>query len=176
MILYAEKLFQQLKLESDVIAQHQLIVELIEEGFRPAEIARQSGLKDYTVRHHARLHVKLNESVKQLLVAKKITFSLARAIAGLPSKQQDAITRKAISQHVSVQSFRQSLKQHDDAALVREMDRLSERLSGITGLDVSIQPDKRNAQAGNCVIRYADLTMFDVIVEKLIGNRSFEDY
>lgn len=174
--LYSEKLFHQLKLESDVIAQYQLIVELIEEGFRPAVIARQSGLKDYTVRHHARLHVKLNESVKELLIARKINFSLARVIAGLPSKQQDAITRKAISQHVSVQSFRQSLKQHDDAALVREMDRLSERLSGITGMDVRIQPDKRNAQAGNCVIRYADLAMFDVIVEKLIGNRSLEDY
>lgn len=176
MSLYSQKLIQQLKLESDVIAQNQLIVELIEEGLRPAEIARQAGLKDYTVRHHSRLHAKLNDSVKDLFIARKITFSLARAIAGLPSKQQEAITRKAIAKHVSVQSFRLSLRQHDDAALVREMERLSERLSDITGLGISIQPDRHNAQAGNCVIRYADLTMFDVIVEKLIGNRSLEDY
>ena len=174
--LSSQKLIQQLKNENDVVGQFQLIIELLDEGFRPAEIARQAGLKDYTVRHLARLHTKLNESVKDLFLSRKITFSLARAIAGLPARQQESAARKAMSQHVSVQSFRNSLKQNDDAKLVREMERLSERLSAMTGLEISIQPDKRNAQAGNCVIRYADLTMFDVIVEKFIGERSLEDY
>lgn len=176
MIPYIQKLIAQLKMEQDAVGQYRLIVELIDEGLRPAEIARQAGLKDYTVRHLARLHAKLNESVKDLFLSQKITFSLARAIAGLPSKQQESAARKAMSQHVSVQSFRNNLKQHDDAQLVREMERLSERLSEMTGLEISIRPDKRNAQAGNCVIRYADLIMFDVIVEKFIGNRSLEDY
>lgn len=176
MSAYAQKLIAQLKQEQDVVSQYRLVVELINEGLRPSEIARQTGLKDYTVRHLARLHAKLNESVKDLFLSQKISFSLARAIAGLPSKQQESSARKAMSQHVSVQSFRNNLKQHDDAQLVREMERLSERLSEMTGLEISIRPDKRNAQAGNCVIRYADLIMFDVIVEKFIGNRSLEDY
>lgn len=174
--LYSQKRIQQLKTEPDVVGQFQLISELIDDGLRPFEIAQQAGLKDYTVRHHARLHAKLNESVKDLFLSRKISFSLARAIAGLPARQQESAARKAMSQHVSVQSFRNSLKQHDDAKLVREMERLSERLSAITGLEINLKPDKANAQAGNCVIRYADLDMFDVIVEKLTGERSLDDY
>jgi ParB-like chromosome segregation protein Spo0J len=174
--LYSQKRIQQLKDETDVVRQYQLIVELIDDGLRPVEIARQAGLKDYTVRHHARLHAKLNESVKDLFLSRKISFSLARAIAGLPSRQQEPAARKAMSRHVSVQSFRNSLRQHDDAKLMREMERLSDRLSAVTGLEITMQPDKTNAQAGNCVIRYADLVMFDVIVEKLTGECSLDDY
>jgi ParB-like chromosome segregation protein Spo0J len=174
--LYSQKRIQKLKDETDVVRQYQLIVELIDDGLRPVEIARQAGLKDYTVRHHARLHAKLNESVKDLFLSRKISFSLARAIAGLPSRQQEPAARKAMSRHVSVQSFRNSLRQHDDAKLMREMERLSDRLSTVTGLEITMQPDKTNAQAGNCVIRYADLVMFDVIVEKLTGECSLDDY
>lgn len=174
--LYSQKRIQQLKTEPNAVVQFQLIGELIDDGLRPVEIARQAGLKDYTVRHHARLHAKLNESVKDLFLYGKISFSLARAIASLPSKQQEPAARKTISRNVSVQSFRNSLRQHDDVKLVREMQRLSERLSAITGMEINIQPDKANAQAGNCVIRYADLGMFDVIVEKLTGERSLDDY
>lgn len=174
--LYSQKRIQQLKTEPDVVGQFQLISELIDDGLRPFEIAQQAGLKDYTVRHHARLHAKLNESVKDLFLSRKISFSLARAIAGLPARQQESAARKAMSQHVSVQSFRNSLKQHDDAKLVREMERLSERLSAVTGLEIHVQPDKANAQAGNCVIRYADLDIFDVIVEKFTGERWLDDY
>jgi ParB-like chromosome segregation protein Spo0J len=176
MSAYISKLIQGLKEEQDSVSQFQLISELLNEGFRPVEIARRSDLKDYTVRHHARLHVKLNESVKDLFLSRKISFSLARAIAGLPSKQQEAFARKAIAKHISVQSFRQSLKANDDAALMREMERLSEQLSQLSGLDIKIQPDKHNAQAGVWIVRYADLTMFDVICERFTGKKSLEDY
>lgn len=176
MNLYSQKLIWQLKNENDVVGQFQLIVELLDEGFRPAEIARQTDLKDYTVRHFARLHAKLNESVKELFLSRKISFSLARAIAGLPSKQQESAARKAIARNVSVQSFRKSLNENDDAGLLREMERLSEQLSQLSGLDIKIQPDKHNAQAGVWVVRYADLTMFDVICERFTGSKSLEDY
>lgn len=176
MNLYSQKLIWQLKNENDVVGQFQLIVELLDEGFRPAEIARQTDLKDYTVRHFARLHAKLNESVKDLFLSRKITFSLARAIAGLPSKQQESAARKAIARNVSVQSFRKSLNENDDAGLLREMERLSEQLSQLSGLDIKIQPDKHNAQAGVWIVRYADLTMFDVICERFTGSKSLEDY
>lgn len=176
MSAYAQKLIAQLKQEQDVVSKYRLVVELINEGLRPSEIARQAGLKDYTVRHLARLHAKLNESVKELLLSRKISFSLARAIAGLPSKQQESAARKAIAKHVSVQSFRKSLKENDDAGLLREMERLSEKLSQLSGLDIKIQPDKHNAQAGVWVVRYADLTMFDVICERFTGSKSLEDY
>lgn len=174
--LYSQKLIWQLKNENDVVGQFQLIVELLDEGFRPAEIARQTDLKDYTVRHFARLHAKLNESVKELFLSRKISFSLARAIAGLPSKQQESAARKAIARNVSVQSFRKSLNENDDAGLLREMERLSEQLSQLSGLDIKIQPDKHNAQAGVWIVRYADLTMFDVICERFTGSKSLEDY
>jgi hypothetical protein len=174
--LYSQKLIWQLKNENDVVGQFQLIVELLDEGFRPAEIARQTDLKDYTVRHFARLHAKLNESVKELFLCRKISFSLARAIAGLPSKQQESAARKAIARNVSVQSFRNGLKENDDAGLLREMERLSEQLSQLSGLDIKIQPDKHNAQAGVWLVRYADLTMFDVICERFTGSKSLEDY
>jgi ParB-like chromosome segregation protein Spo0J len=176
MSLYAQKIIQKLKQEEDVVRQYSLIVELIEDGYRPAEIAQLSGIKDYTVRHHSRLHEKLSDPVKELFLSQKISFSLARAIAGLPSKQQEAFARKAIAKHISVQSFRQSLKVNDDAGLVREMERLSEQLSQLSGLDIKIQPDKHNAQAGLWVVRYADLTMFDVICERFTGKKSLEDY
>lgn len=176
MNLYSQKLIWQLKNENDVVGQFQLIVELLDEGFRPAEIARQTDLKDYTVRHFARLHAKLNESVKELFLSRKISFSLARAIAGLPSKQQESAARKAIARNVSVQSFRKSLNENDDAGLLREMERLSEQLSQLSGLDIKIQPDKHNAQAGVWIVRYADLTMFDVICERFTGSKSLEDY
>lgn len=173
---YILKLIQQLKEEQDSVFQFQLISELLNEGFRPIEIARRSDLKDYTVRHHARLHAKLNESVKELFLSRKISFSLARAIAGLPSKQQESAARKAIARNVSVESFRKSLKENNDAGLLRAMERLSEQLSQLSGLDIKIQPDKNNAQAGVWIVRYADLTMFDVICERFTGSKSLEDY
>jgi hypothetical protein len=53
MSTYIAKLIQQLKKEQDSVNQFQLISELLNEGFRPIEIARRSDQKDYTVRHHA---------------------------------------------------------------------------------------------------------------------------
>lgn len=176
MSLYSKKLIQQLKLDSDVIARHQLIVKLIEDGFRPAEIARLSGLKDYTVRHHSRLQEKLSDPVKELFLSHKISFSLARAIARLDPKRQEQAARKAILSGTSVSSFRQMLNENDDVKLKREMERLSEHLSQMSGLDIKIRPDKSNAQAGVWIVRYADLTMFDVICERFTGSKSLEDY
>lgn len=173
---YQEKLIVNLKQASHGIEQYQLIAALLDEGLKASEISKKSNMQDYTVRHHARLHRKLAQSVKDLFLSGKISFSLARAIAGLPSKQQEAFARKAIAKHISVQSFRQSLKANDDAGLLREMERLSEQLSQLSGLDIKIQPDKHNAQAGVWVVRYADLTMFDVICERFTGKKSLEDY
>lgn len=176
MSLYAQKIIQKLKQEEDVVRQYSLIVELIEDGYRPAEIARLSGLKDYTVRHLSRLHEKLSAPVKELFLSQKISFSLARAIAGVDPKRQEQDARKAISSGTSVSTFRQMLNENDDVKLKREMERLSEQLSQMSGLDIKIRPDKNNAQAGVWVVRYANLTMFDVICERFTGKTSLEDY
>lgn len=176
MSLYSQKLIRQLKNESDVVGQFQLIGELLDEGFRSAEIARQAGLKDYTVRHLARLHAKLNDSVKDLFLSRIITFSLARAIAGLPAREQESAARKALAKHTSVKNFRSSLRQNDDQQLVRELERLSDQLSSHSGLDIQITADKGNSRAGRWIIRYTDLSMFDTITEKIIGKRSLDEF
>lgn len=176
MNLYREKLFNQLKKTVLVTEQYQLIAELLDEGLKAAEISKKSNLQDYTVRHHARLHRKLIQSVKDLFLSEKITFSLARAIAGLPEKQQEAAARKALAKHTSVQAFRSALQQNDDKQLVRELERLSDQLSSLSGLDIQIAADKGNSHAGRWIIRYTDLSMFDTISEKIIGKHSPDEF
>lgn len=176
MNVYNEKLLNQLSKAVLVTEQHQLIAELLDEGLKAADISKKSKLQDYTVRHHARMHRKLTQSVKDLFLSEKITFSLARAIAGLPEEQQEAAARKALAKHTSVQNFRSSLRQNDDQQLVRELERLSEKLSSISGLDIQIAADKGNSRAGRWIIRYTDLSMFDTITEKIIGKRSLDEF
>jgi hypothetical protein len=174
--LYQENLFAKLKQEESSIERFRLIAELLEDGCKPWLIARKCGLKDYTVRHYARLHRNLDESVKELFTGGKISFSLVRAIAGLPKKQQESAARKAISKHTSVQSFRSALKQTDDNQLARELIRLSDQLSSISGLAIDVVADKGSSQAGRVVIRYTDLSMFDVIMDRLTGGRSLDEF
>lgn len=173
---FQEKLLHRLKQANDTIAQFSAIGELIDDGMNSAMIARNSGLPDYTVRHHARMHKKLVNSVKELFVAGKITFSLARAIAGLPDKEQENATRKAMAKHTSVQDFRNNQKQNNDKRLVKELERLADQLSSLSGLDIHIIADKDGVHAGSWVIRYTDLTMFDTITEKIVGKRSLEEF
>lgn len=174
--LYQQKLLGQLKQSSLVTEQYRLIAELLHEGLKASEIAKKSTLSDYTVRHHARLHRKLTQSVKDLFLSEKFTFSLARAIAGLPEEQQEAAARKALAKHTSVKNFRSSLRQNDDQQLVRELERLSDQLSSLSGLDIQITADKGNSRAGRWIIRYTDLSMFDTITEKIIGKRSLDEF
>jgi hypothetical protein len=171
-----DTLIIQLQRANSAVDSYRIIGDLLAEGLRPVEIARKAGIGDYTIRHHARLHRKLGDAVKELFLANKITFSLARALAGLPLVQQEAEARKALSQQMSVQTFRNKLRQLDDVKLMREMERLSDQLSALSGLDIQIRPDKHDTRAGSWIIRYADLGMFDVIVEKVAGKSSLENY
>ena len=173
---YYDKLLNQLKHAVLVTEQHQLIAELLDEGLKSVEISKKTNLHDYTVRHHARLHRKLTQSVKDLFLSQKISFSLARAIAGLPEKQQEPEARRAIAKHTSVQAFRSALQNNNDKQLVRELERLSDQLSSLSGLDIQITADKGNSQAGRWIIRYTDLSMFDTISEKIIGKCSPDEF
>lgn len=172
---YQQSLIAQLKSTSSIIEQYELVSDLVTDGVSCIAIARQSGLADYHIRHLARLHHKLNAEVRALFLQGKLSFSMARAIAGLPNKQQENVARRTIAKGISVQSLRMSLSENQDKNLVRDLERLSEQASALSGLDITIIADKNNSHAGSWVIRYSDLDMFDTIVEKITGKASLVD-
>lgn len=172
---YSDKLLSQLRLSSSMTEQYELVSELLEEGLKCASIANQCGLADYQIRHMARLHRKLSAPVKELFLQGKLSFSLARAIAGLPEKLQENAARRAIAKHTSVHAFRLELQKNTDKEITQHLERLSEQASVLSGLDIKIVADKHNSRAGSWIVRYTDLTMFDTIVEILTGHSSLED-
>lgn len=173
---YRETLITRLKQTSATIERFSIIGELLEDGMNSASIARHSGQPDYSIRHHSRMHKKLVKPVKDLFLSGRLTFSMARALAGMPEKEQENAARKAIAKHISVQKFRSSMNLNDDTQLLRELDRLADQLSIQSGLDIKILADKNNVHAGNWMIRYTDLTMFETISEKITGKRSLDDF
>src|SRR5690606_6605224 len=113
---YRENLVTRLKSTGSIIEQYELVSDLVDDGVSCVAIARQTDLPDYRVRHLARLHHKLNGEVRVLFLQGKLSFSMARAIAGLPDKQQENAARKTIAKKTSVQSFRLSQAQNNDNA------------------------------------------------------------
>lgn len=165
-------LLAKLDLETNSAKRAQLILELKSRNVKTHIIAKETDLTAPQIRHHYRIAHKLQPTVMQLLEEGKITFSLARAIASLPGSKQERAARDAISKGTSVSCFRNKLKNNDDQALLRELERLSQQCSDVSGLDIQIKADRHNAKAGYWMIRYADLDMFDCIASKIIGKLS----
>lgn len=159
---------------TDSIERLKWIGQLVDDGMSTATIARESKMADYLVRHYARVHRKLVPEVMYLFEQGKISFSMARAIASLPAKQQEKSARDSIAKKISVHSFRANAGGNSDKQLVRDLERLADQYSELTGLHIVIMPDTHNPKAGSWVIRYESLDMFDAITEKLLG-KSFND-
>src|SRR5690606_25729116 len=119
---YRENLLARLRSTGSIIEQYELVSDLVDDGVSCVAIARQTALPDYRIRHLARLHHKLNEEVRVLFLQGKLSFSMARAIAGLPSNQQENSARKTIAKKISVQNFRLNQAQHNDKALLRNLE------------------------------------------------------
>lgn len=166
----------QLDLETNPARRARLILELKNRNIKTHIITKESRIPSAQIRHYYRVAKKLQPSVMDLLEARKISFSLARAIASLPEKNQERAARDALAKRTSVASFRSKLKGNDDQALLRELERLSQQCSEVSGLDIQIKPDKNNAKAGHWVIRYSDLDMFDCVANKLIGKGKLNDF
>lgn len=161
---------------TDSIERLKWIGQLVDEGVSTSTIARESKLADYLVRHYARVHRKLVPDVIRLFGQGKISFSLARAIASLPATQQEKSARDSIAKKISVHSFRANAGGNADKQLVRDLERLADQYSELSGLHIIIMPDTHNPKAGSWVIRYESLDMFDTITEKLLGKAFREDY
>lgn len=165
-----------LRATTDSIERLKWIGQLVDEGFSTATIAHESKLADYLVRHYARVHRKLVPECRQLFDQGKLTFSLARAIASLPPRQQEKSARDSIAKKISVHQFRANSGGNTDKQLVRDLERLADQYSELTGLHIVIMPDTHNPKAGSWVIRYESLDMFDAITEKLLGKSLDEDF
>lgn len=165
-----------LQTTTDNVARVKLIGDLLEHGIDTATIATKTKIPGYMIRHYARITRKLVPEVMELFSQRKISFSLARAIASLPPKQQEKSARDSIAKKISVHKFRANTSGNQDKQLVRDLERMSDRFSEITGLQITIKADTNNPKAGNWIIRYESLDMFDTITEKLLGKSSLEDY
>lgn len=143
---------------------------LRESGHRPAQLQKITGYRDYTIRHYLRISKKLVPAVKDLLHKGLIKFSMARAIASLPSDIQEEEARKAIMAGTSVHRLRSKVKGDSafcDAETKYYFERLATMISEQTGLFVSILPDKDNKHAGTMSIRYTDLRDFEAICARV---------
>ncbi len=165
-----------LQTTTDNVARVKLIGDLLEHGIDTATIATKTKIPGYMIRHYARIIRKLVPEVMELFSQRKISFSLARAIASLPPKQQEKSARDSIAKKISVHKFRANTSGNQDKQLVRDLERMSDRFSEITGLQITIKADTNNPKAGNWIIRYESLDMFDTITEKFLGKSSLEDY
>lgn len=176
MNLASRQLMDELSLSTDSVTRVKLIGGLLEQGVDTTTIASRSKIPGYMIRHYARITRKLVPEVMALFVQRKISFSLARAIASLPTKQQEKSARDSISKKISVHKFRANTSGNQDKQLVRDLERMADRFSEITGLHITIKSDANNPKAGNWIIRYESLDMFDAISEKFLGKSSLEDF
>lgn len=171
--LRAQKLLKQLgeQFESrDFYTMSQIVGELVDDGFKCSTIAKETNIPDYQIRHLDRIYRRLVPEVSYLLKTGKITFSMARTIASMETKSQERLARESIAKHISVHQFRATKMGNPDRRLIKDLEKLGDQYSEITGLDIKIKPDTRNANAGNWIIHYHDLDMFDTIAEKLVGK------
>lgn len=168
------QLLGQLNQETNTAKRAQLILDLKSRHVATHLIAKYTQLTAPQIRHYHRVARKLHPDVMQLLDEGKISFSLARALASLAPSKQERAARDALARGISVATFRSKLKDNDDYALRRELERLSQHCSDMSGLDIHIKADKNNAKAGYWMIRYSDLDMFDSIVNKFVGK--LKDY
>ena len=139
-------------------------------GYNSATLQMITGYKDYTIRHYLRIAKKLSPLVKGFLKQKKITFSLARAIASLPEVNQEEEARTAIMRGTSVHRFRASIGKEESFCNEdnkRYFQNLSNVISEQIGFMVSISLDNSNSKAGKISIRYADYQDFDAICDRL---------
>jgi len=143
---------------------------LRERGYSPMTLQKLTGFKDYTIRHYLRISKKLTRPVKELLHNERITFSLARSVASLPTEKQEEAARRAIMMGVSVHRFRDQLLENEkfsDKETELYFQRLAMILQEKTGFNMSIVPDKFNKQAGTISVRYSDLRDFDSICSRM---------
>lgn len=171
-----DQALQELKDASTAKQRVLLIGKLFELGVPNRSIEKITKIKDYQIRHYLRVYQKLAPEVMSLFQAGKVSFSLTKAIASLPIKQQEKAARDAIAKKISVNRFRNKLKGNNDSKLTAELERLGDRYSGLSGLDITIKADKNNPAAGVWMIRYTNLEMFDVIEDTLLDGKQLEDF
>lgn len=154
----------------DVIERSEAIAFLMDEGISSIKLASMLGLKDYQLRHEARIGKKLIPEVKALVRKNRLSFAHARVIASFHPDEQETIARDAIMRRSSVRSL-EALRKGFDDRLDREtekyFERLATHLSEHTGQVIAIKPDKKNKNAGEITIRYFDLTSFDSVCDRL---------
>ncbi len=170
------RLLQQLKSTHSATERVSLIGQLFELNVSNRQIHKATRIPDYQIRHYLRVYQKLTPDVMKLFRTGKISFSLTRAIASLTPSKQERAARDAIAKRMSVNEFRQKMKGNNDRQLTAELERLSDRYSALSGLDISIRADKHNPKAGVWVIRYTDLDMFDVIADVLLQGKQRDEF
>lgn len=176
MDLEIETTLQALKQASTAKQRVLLIGKLSTMGVANRTIEKATHLRDYQIRHYLRVFQKLSPEVMALFTSDKLSFSLARAIASLPLKQQEKAARNAIAKRTSVTRFRSGLKGNTDQQLNAELERLGDRYSALSGLNIAIKADRENPKAGVWMIRYTNLDMFDAIAEIILQGKHKEDY
>ncbi len=154
----------------DVIERSETVAFLMDEGVSSGTLAKMLGMKDYQLRHEARVGKRLAPEVKALVRKSKLSFAHARVIAGFNTDEQENIARDAMMHKRSVRSLEALRKGYDDR-LDRETEKYFERLSTFisdhTGQVVAIKPNKNNKKAGEITIKYFDLTGFDSVCDRL---------
>ena len=166
---YQERI-QKLKEGQPTNVQVQLIGELIDDGAKAENISKDANLKNYHVRHCARVHKKLIPEVKDLFDRGKISFSHVRSIASQPNDKQEPLARDVIAKNISVHLLRNSNSLSTNNRLIRDLEKLANNYSEHTGLDIKIIPDAKDENSGTWILKYYSLDDFDFIKSKLIGE------
>ncbi len=156
--------------KGNIIEQSEAVAYLADTGMKSNDLAKELGIKHYTLRHMARVGKRLTEDVKELVIKSRLSFSHAREVAGFDPSEQSNTAREAIRKRKSVRDLEADRRGYDkrlDEKAKKYFERLANIMSERTSLDVSIEPDGDDKNAGYVKLRYSDLARFDAIADRL---------
>ena len=150
------------------------------------EAGRCFSLSRTEVSHRLRL-LKLDKQVRSMLVEGKLKMGHARALVGLPPRQQLAIARSVVTKRLSVRETenrakaakagtfpaRSETKISSSTAKDANHLRLEEVLTQTIGSPVEINYSHENNGQGRVIIQFANLDVLDGILEKIGLTKEF---
>jgi ParB family transcriptional regulator, chromosome partitioning protein len=151
-------------------------------GISIDELARRLGESRANVSNYIRL-LALPDEIRQMVETGQLAMGQARAIAGIADAyRQLALARLAIRRNLAVRQVEALAKAEPrsseptserPAGDVRHTSDIEQSLSRALGLSVGLIPGKKK-NTGRVVIQYRTLEEFDLIAEKLGGQKLME--
>ncbi len=134
---------------------------------KSADIADQYSISPNNLKHYYRIIDTLTQETKTLLKRGFLSFGHAKALCKYTKKEQKMVAGEAIAKNLTCRAL--EAKKLQTATLVSDYyEKLSGRMSELTGHPCTVVQDTGKHNAGEIRIRYADFTQFDSIITDLL--------